>query len=563
MPRVPDPICKPPSASWAGGWPWPRPLVAAGALLVVATRGSECDARRSTREADERELFAGSVALDVSALSDATAPLTAVLRTGQPSFVQLQSPQLRLVSDLRRLWHWRHIADGLPQVYATNATDNLLSYAAPGAILQELPGQALFRSQRPFLLGSRQLLTALGAQGAFCDVNCRDAQRIFGSVRASTVLLQYVEGQVAQVNGQLGDDARILVEAFFAELSSSLKQDQGQENALFSQAQANLWLGSANSTTLAHYDARDNIFLQLHGRKRVYLLPPNSSAALPPHPCLSLGHRSVRDGAGLHDALTANGSAAPLHPSGDTASALLAEVVPGDVLYIPAFWTHHVVTARDEASASLALWTQPPHIAPDLLDIILRDGQPLWPPRIAREVWDPGERFTASMLLLRAYAGPDRVTAVLDHIHARYHGLVPVLELPAAAKRGFCGVGDTPDAVSHLWPGGTVVAMKRINEEAVAVVSCGPPAAEEGQRRSQSVCCAAAPRLTHDTRCTPGSTVNWRLLDPRCRSPSWLMQGSGSLLGRWALTTGEKIAPHLRAGNGSLSSFFNALHGLP
>lgn len=44
------------------------------------------------------------------------------------------------------------------------------------------------------------------------------------------------------------------------------------------QLQANAWLSTANASTPLHYDTSDNVFVQLHGHKRLWLLPPRYAA---------------------------------------------------------------------------------------------------------------------------------------------------------------------------------------------------------------------------------------------------------------------------------------------
>ena len=46
----------------------------------------------------------------------------------------------------------------------------------------------------------------------------------------------------------------------------------------------NMWLASAGSTTAMHYDSYHNFFVQLHGKKRFFLLPPSAATALYAHP---------------------------------------------------------------------------------------------------------------------------------------------------------------------------------------------------------------------------------------------------------------------------------------
>lgn len=43
----------------------------------------------------------------------------------------------------------------------------------------------------------------------------------------------------------------------------------------------NMWMASAGSTSAAHYDSYHNFFVQLHGKKRFFLLPPSAAVNAP------------------------------------------------------------------------------------------------------------------------------------------------------------------------------------------------------------------------------------------------------------------------------------------
>jgi hypothetical protein len=104
------------------------------------------------------------------------------------------------------------------------------------------------------------------------------------------------------------------------------------------------------STSRLHFDEVHNIFVQLRGRKRFYLFPQNNylsfypplednnysstcSKVNPEHPDLELF---------------------PKFPVHEKIEVILN---PGEILYIPPFWWHHV-TALDE-NISLSFWYSP------------------------------------------------------------------------------------------------------------------------------------------------------------------------------------------------------------
>jgi hypothetical protein len=115
--------------------------------------------------------------------------------------------------------------------------------------------------------------------------------------------------------------------------------------------QVNLWIGRAGIVTHTHYDCTFNFFVQLHGRKRFTLSPPDSPMYL--YPCLHphYGHSQV-------DILGPNPTTFP-HFSMD--GSRVAEVAPGDMLVVPPFWFHHVETL--EESVSVNVWSDAPEYA--------------------------------------------------------------------------------------------------------------------------------------------------------------------------------------------------------
>lgn len=85
-----------------------------------------------------------------------------------------------------------------------------------------------------------------------------------------------------------------------------------------------------------HYDAMDNALIQLHGEKRVLLFPPAASAGLYLDGSSSPVVGPAVDGV--------DGEWPEEFPAYRAARAMAVEVTlqPGDVLFIPALWAHHV-----------------------------------------------------------------------------------------------------------------------------------------------------------------------------------------------------------------------------
>lgn len=112
---------------------------------------------------------------------------------------------------------------------------------------------------------------------------------------------------------------------------------------------AHLWFGGPAIVTPLHYDPVHNFYVQLYGRKRMLLAAPDELAGL--YPADFAGdcpHISRVD---------------PEHPDLDAHPALAdvtlwrADLEPGDVLYLPAFWWHHVRSLS--TAVSVNLWHAP------------------------------------------------------------------------------------------------------------------------------------------------------------------------------------------------------------
>lgn len=110
-----------------------------------------------------------------------------------------------------------------------------------------------------------------------------------------------------------------------------------------------LWFGSEGNLSPLHYDMANNLFGQLHGRKRFLLFHPDDSERLYP-----------RDARGRHHNLSEVDAERPdleRHPLAAQARPWTCEVGPGDLLFLPAFWWHQVRSL--DAGVSVSVWWAP------------------------------------------------------------------------------------------------------------------------------------------------------------------------------------------------------------
>lgn len=91
-------------------------------------------------------------------------------------------------------------------------------------------------------------------------------------------------------------------------------------------SRSTLWLGPAGIVSPLHFDVPDNLYVVVSGRKRFTLVAPRETLKVKPGSPLS-----------------GQAQYAQVDPELESASfpRVVAELGPGDALYIPRFWWHH------------------------------------------------------------------------------------------------------------------------------------------------------------------------------------------------------------------------------
>ena len=109
----------------------------------------------------------------------------------------------------------------------------------------------------------------------------------------------------------------------------------------------NVWIGQPSVIAHCHYDGYNNFYAQLYGRKRFVLFSPRSYKGLYPYPFLHPSHAQAQ--------VNLSGFDIDSFPRVKDLVSYEANLAPGDVLYIPPLWYHHVEAV--DVSVSVNVWT--------------------------------------------------------------------------------------------------------------------------------------------------------------------------------------------------------------
>ena len=162
-----------------------------------------------------------------------------------------------------------------------------------------------------------------------------DASARGGTTYDTSTIGRYIDALEAGV-----EDPGYLV-TLWEELPASLRADVPWP-ALCGEArwsQSTLWFGPQNIVSPMHFDVPDNLYVVVHGRKRFTLVAPRESLKVKPGSPLS-----------------GQAQYAQVDPERDDGSysRWIAELGPGDALYIPRFWWHH--TRGLELTLAVNFW---------------------------------------------------------------------------------------------------------------------------------------------------------------------------------------------------------------
>ncbi len=113
-----------------------------------------------------------------------------------------------------------------------------------------------------------------------------------------------------------------------------------------------LWLSSPGHVTPTHYDGGEALFVQLRGRKRFVMFPPEAFEALYP---FGVDHPQARYSRMLD--LTAPDF--ERYPKAKGLTGYEAVLEPGSMLFVPQYWWHNVFTDSTSVSINFLLNNDP------------------------------------------------------------------------------------------------------------------------------------------------------------------------------------------------------------
>ena len=203
---------------------------------------------------------------------------------------------------------------------------------------------------------------------------------------------------------------------------------------------SSLWVGGHGSTTQAHYDVLHNVFVQVHGTKRFRLWGPDAHSALRVFPD---AHPRARKAQVTIDA-------DPDLP----APELDLVLEPGDAVFVPAFWFHHVEAQSMSVSVNVFSDSRLKQAAQDVLcqplPRALLTGAGAGAPRRSLHTLLPVARQLCVIINTPVTAPRPFNHALVAAVSARYAPMCQTMPagggvspaVPRPAEQAFVGVDD-------------------------------------------------------------------------------------------------------------------------
>ncbi|MBD2515142.1 cupin-like domain-containing protein [Nostoc sp. FACHB-973] len=163
-------------------------------------------------------------------------------------------------------------------------------------------------------------------------------------------LAEYINNHIEDKNTQHKVEC-YLNEAVLEERFPEIVRDINYPEYFNSKPLVRLWFGLSkkhfSSNSSLHFDAEHNIFAQIRGRKRILLYPPTNYLSF--YPPLE-----DRSGALYGSKVNPDSLDLELFPKFPWQEKIEFVLQPGEILYLPPFWWHHMTAVDD--NISLSFW---------------------------------------------------------------------------------------------------------------------------------------------------------------------------------------------------------------
>ena len=162
---------------------------------------------------------------------------------------------------------------------------------------------------------------------------------------------EYIDYIEDKVNGKENnyDLEFYLSEGLFEERFPEIIEDVTYPAYINRKPLIQFWYGCSNknytATSPLHFDGMHNIFVQIRGRKKILLFPPSNYLSFYPPIEDSMGYLH-------HSKVLPHLLDLELFPKFPWQERIEVILLPGEILYIPAYWWHHVTAVDENISLS-------------------------------------------------------------------------------------------------------------------------------------------------------------------------------------------------------------------
>jgi hypothetical protein len=273
-----------------------------------------------------------------------------MLDQGVPArrIAQHRKPQVFSAIECFEWWDYkleRHDIKDITDVYmGRHRLKHVRLGGNPVFSLRNVPNRTYLRTKNIDLIGSKDPITEYEVRNTTLDMFYEfprrwvmaDGSRTRGYAQVSNS----IEG--TSIEAEITATGRAVLEFALDETSKAsrygLKHDIGTKTVI--------WLNTKGSTSGVHFDRTHNFVIQLDGSKRWTLYPPSEWPDLQFYPYMHSQYDTSR--LPLGPDFNNNGN-----DDDDGVRSMTIETGPGDILYIPPFWSTKVESMKDSAHLSV------------------------------------------------------------------------------------------------------------------------------------------------------------------------------------------------------------------